>query len=49
MLGDWREGLALPTRYETITGEQVRAAAAKYLAPERRSVVTLVPLAEVAS
>ena len=49
MLGDWRQGLALPTQYETITSEQVRAAAAKYLAPERRSVVTLVPLSEVAS
>ena len=49
MLGDWRQGLALPTQYETITGEQVRAAASKYLAPERRSVVTLVPLAEVAA
>lgn len=49
MLGHWRQGLALPSQYHSITGEQVRAAAAKYLAPERRSVVTLVPLAEVAS
>jgi predicted Zn-dependent peptidase len=46
MLGDWRQGLALPTQYETVTGEQVRAAAAKYLSPERRSVVTLVPIPE---
>ena len=46
MLGDWRDGLALPSQYETITGEQVRAAAAKYLGAERRSVVTLVPMAE---
>ncbi len=47
MLGDWRQGLALPTRYESITGDQVKAAAARYLAPERRSVVTLVPTPEV--
>ncbi|MGV3619692.1 MAG: M16 family metallopeptidase [Archangium sp.] len=46
MLGDWREGLRLPERYEHITGEQVRAAAAKFLTPEKRAVVTLVPLAE---
>ncbi len=47
MLGDWRDGLALPNRYEAITGEQVRAAAARYLAPEHRAVVTLVPVNEV--
>lgn len=47
MLGDWRQGLALPSRYEAITAEQVQAAAKKYLAPERRSVVTLVPTPEV--
>jgi zinc protease len=46
MLGHWREGLSLVPRYSAITGEQVRAAAAKYLSPERRSVVTLVPTAE---
>ena len=46
MLGDWRSGLALPSAYESITSEQVQAAAKQYLAPERRSVVTLVPLAE---
>ena len=46
MLGDWRPGLALPSRYESITGEQVRAAAKKYLGAERRSVVTLVPTDE---
>ncbi len=43
MLGSWREGLALPSRYEAITGEQVKQAAARYLTPERRAVVTLVP------
>lgn len=46
MLGDWREGLRLPERYESVTGEQVRAAAAKYLSAEKRAVVTLVPLQE---
>jgi hypothetical protein len=33
----------LPSRYESISGEAVRQAAAKFLTPERRSVVTLVP------
>ncbi|MFO0596252.1 MAG: pitrilysin family protein [Myxococcaceae bacterium] len=46
MLGDWREGLALPSRYEDIGGAAVQAAARKYLSPERRSVVTLVPVQE---
>ena len=46
MLGDWREGLALGNRYQAVTGEQVQAAAAKYLKPERKSVVTLVPISE---
>jgi predicted Zn-dependent peptidase len=49
MLGDWRDGLSLVSRYEAVTSEQVRAAAAKYLAPERRCVVTLVPESEVRS
>jgi len=45
MLGDWRQGLALASRYEQVTKAQVQAAAKKYLRPERRSVVTLVPQA----
>jgi zinc protease len=49
MLGSWRAGLALAARYESISGEAVRAAAAKYLSPDLRSVVTLVPVEEVAS
>lgn len=49
MLGSWKKGLALASRYESVTAEQVKAAAAKYLAPIRRSIVTLVPTAEVAS
>jgi zinc protease len=42
-LGDWRQGLALASRYEGITPEHVKDVAARYLTPERRSVVTLVP------
>jgi zinc protease len=49
LLGSWKEGLALPERYEEITSEQVRAAAARYFAPEQRSVVTLVPQAAEAA
>jgi predicted Zn-dependent peptidase len=49
MMGSWRRGLALASRYESVTAEQVKAAAAKYLSPTRRSVVTLVPVAEVVS
>ncbi|MFT3708845.1 MAG: pitrilysin family protein [Archangium sp.] len=49
MLGDWRQGLALPSRYESITAAQVQAAAKKYLSAERRSVVTLVPTPEEAA
>ena len=43
MLGDWRKGLALPTAYEAITAEDVKRVVRKYLASERRNVVTLVP------
>lgn len=43
LLGSWKDGLGLVHRYEAITNEQVKAAAAKYFAPTRRSVVTLVP------
>lgn len=46
MLGHWREGLALSDRYQAVTLEQVKAAAAKYLKPTAKSVVTLVPKAE---
>lgn len=47
MLGHWKDGLTLGERYEAITAEQVRTAAAKYFDPDRRSVVTLVPAGEV--
>lgn len=43
LLGHWREGLSLVSRYEAVTAAQVQQAAARYLAPSRRSVVTLVP------
>lgn len=46
MLGSWRDGLSLPLKYSAVTGEQVKAAAAKYLNADRRSVVTLVPVNE---
>jgi predicted Zn-dependent peptidase len=46
LLGSWQELLTLPTRYATITNEQVKAAAAKYFAPDTRSVVTLLPESE---
>ncbi len=49
MLGNWRDGLSLGAKYESITLEQVKAAARKYLDPSRRSVVTLVPIAEPAA
>jgi zinc protease len=45
LLGSWRDGLSLPSVYAAATNEQLRAVAAKYFAPERRSVVTLVPQA----
>jgi zinc protease len=44
-LGSWRDGLALLERYQAITAKQLRAAAETYFAPERRSVVTLEPVA----
>jgi zinc protease len=49
MLGSWRAGLELAGRYQAITAAEVQAAAARYLHPTRRSVVTLVPEAEVAA
>jgi predicted Zn-dependent peptidase len=49
MLGSWRAGLALADRYQAITGQQVQAAARRYLQASRRSVVTLVPETGVAA
>ena len=46
MLGSWREGLALPLKYEAVTSDDVKAVAVKYLTADRRSVVTLVPTPE---
>jgi predicted Zn-dependent peptidase len=49
LLGSWRDGLTLPSVYAAVTNEQVKAVAAKYFAPERRSVVTLIPAAGAAA
>lgn len=46
LLGSWRELTLLPSRYAAITNEQVKATAAKFFSPDRRSVVTLLPEAE---
>jgi zinc protease len=46
LLGSWRELTLLPSRYASITNDQIKAAAAKYFSPDRRSVVTLLPEAE---
>ncbi len=46
--GSWKKGLSLPAAYERITAKQVQEAAARYLRPELRSVVTLVPTAQAA-
>ncbi|WNG18801.1 M16 family metallopeptidase [Cystobacter fuscus] len=43
LLGSWEAGLHVLSLYESIQGEQVREALARYLRPERRSVVTLLP------
>jgi zinc protease len=42
-LGSWRAGLRLPERYAAVEASSVQAAAARYLRPSQRSVVTLFP------
>jgi predicted Zn-dependent peptidase len=49
LLGSWRDGLSLPSLYAAATNEQVKAVAAKYFNPDRRSVVTLLPAAPEAA
>ena len=49
LLGSWRDGLSLPSLYAATTNEQVKAVAAKYFNPDRRSVVTLLPAAPEAA
>jgi zinc protease len=49
LLGSWHELTRLPSRYAFITNDQVKAVAAKYFSPDRRSVVTLLPEAEAES
>ncbi len=43
LLGDWREAGRTLERYAAASAADVRRAAREYLAPHRRSVVTLVP------
>jgi predicted Zn-dependent peptidase len=43
LFGSWKAGLSLPGAYAAITPERVREVAARYLSPDRKSVVTLVP------
>ena len=42
-LGSWRAGLRLGERYAAVNAASVQAAAARYLVPSQRSVVTLLP------
>jgi zinc protease len=46
MLGSWRDGLSLPTRYDGVDAAAVKAAAQKYFKADQRSVVTLHPVAD---
>lgn len=46
MLGSWQAGLALANRYPKIQKDTLQRAAATYLAPSQRSVVTLIPSEE---
>jgi predicted Zn-dependent peptidase len=43
LFGHWREAFAMLDRYEAVTAAAVKEAARKYLVPERRSIVELVP------
>jgi zinc protease len=48
MLGDWRSGLTLASRWEKVTSADVQRAVREYLPPEGRNIVTLDPIAEAA-
>ena len=43
VLGSWDALTLLPSRYASITHDQIKAVAAKYFSPDRRSVATLLP------
>jgi predicted Zn-dependent peptidase len=43
--GSWREGLQLLPRYDQITRDEIRECAQRYLRPELRNVVHLIPMA----
>ncbi|HZH03771.1 MAG TPA: insulinase family protein, partial [Myxococcaceae bacterium] len=49
LLGSWRDGLTLEQRYRDVTPRRLKEVAARIFAPERRSVVTLVPESEILS
>lgn len=46
IFGDWRRLFETLDRYENVTGEQVQAAAKKYLVPSQRTIIELEPLAD---
>jgi zinc protease len=46
MLGSWRAGLTIASRWEAVKSADVQRAAKLYLAPEARNVVTLEPMPE---
>lgn len=46
LFGDWRELFRTLDRYQAVTAEQVQRVARTYLAPERRTVIELVPAAD---
>lgn len=43
LFGDWRAVFETLDRYEAVTAEQVQAAARRYLVPDQRTLVELVP------
>ncbi|HEY8208024.1 MAG TPA: pitrilysin family protein [Myxococcaceae bacterium] len=46
LLGSWRAQEALAERYQAVSAGDVQGAARRYFAPERRSVVTVIPSGE---
>lgn len=46
LFGDWRALFETLDRYEAVTAEQVQAAARRYLVPDQRTLIELVPAEE---